>query len=100
MSGGKIIFLLMILSASQAIPVYKLKYFNVLTNTTVTITYPMNAGTALRLVTHVSRAYTVIHLLVVDVACVLFWTQSVCMVPNQNTRNIYHKQMNNGVQRV
>ena len=42
--------------------------------------------------------YTVIHLLVVDVACVLFWTQSVCMVPNQNTRNIYHKQMNNGVQ--
>ena len=41
--------------------------------------------------------YTVIHLLVVDVACVLFWTQSVCMVPNQNTRNIYHKQMNNGV---
>ena len=41
--------------------------------------------------------YTVIHLLVVDVACVLFWTQSVCMVPHQNTRNIYHKQMNNGV---
>ena len=41
--------------------------------------------------------YTVIHLLVVDVACVLFWTQSVCMVPNQNTQNIYHKQMNNGV---
>ena len=41
--------------------------------------------------------YTVIHLLVVDVACVLFWAQSVCMVPNQNTRNIYHKQMNNGV---
>jgi len=43
--------------------------------------------------------YTVIHLLVVDVACVLFWTQSVCMVPHQNTRNIYHKQMNNGVPR-
>ena len=41
--------------------------------------------------------YTVIHLLVVDVACVLFLTQSVCMVPNQNTPNIYHKQMNNGV---
>ena len=41
--------------------------------------------------------YTVIHLLVVDGACVLFWTQSACMVPNQNTRNIYHKQMNNGV---
>ena len=41
--------------------------------------------------------YTVIHLLVVDVGCVLFWTQSVCIVPHQNTRNIYHKQMNNGV---
>ena len=41
--------------------------------------------------------YTVIHLLVVDVACVLFWAQSVCMAPNQNTQNIYHKQMNNGV---
>ena len=41
--------------------------------------------------------YTVIHLLVVDVVCVLFWTQSACMVLNQNTRNIYHKQMNNGV---
>ena len=36
--------------------------------------------------------YTVIHLFVVDVACVLFGAQSVCMVPNQNTRNIYHKQ--------
>ena len=46
---------------------------------------------------HREEDYTVIHLLVVDVACVLFWTQSVCMVPNQNTRNIYHKQMNNGV---
>ena len=33
----------------------------------------------------------------VDVVCVLFWTQSECMVPNHNTRNIYHKQMNNGV---
>ena len=41
--------------------------------------------------------YSVIHLPVVDVMCVLFWTQSVCMVPKQNTRNIYHKQMNNGV---
>ena len=47
--------------------------------------------------TRLVEPYTVIHLLVVDVACVLFWTQSVCMVPNQNTRNIYHKQMNNGV---
>ena len=27
----------------------------------------------------------------------MFWTQSVCIVPHQNTRNIYHKQMNNGV---
>ena len=44
-----------------------------------------------------TNLYTVIHLLVVDVACVLFLTQSACMVPNQNTQNIYHKQMNNGV---
>ena len=49
---------------------------------------------------HAQMTYTVIHLLVVDVACVLFWTQSVCMVPKQNTRNIYHKQMNNGVDRT
>ena len=41
--------------------------------------------------------YSVIHLLVVDVSFVLFGTQSACMVPKQNTRNIYHKQMNNGV---
>ena len=48
---------------------------------------------------HFRGLYTVIHLLVVDVACVLFWTQSVqCMVPHQNTRKIYHKQMNNGVE--
>ena len=45
-----------------------------------------------------SKLYTVIHLLVVDVWCVLFWTQSACMAPQQNTRNLYHKQMNNGVQ--
>ena len=32
--------------------------------------------------------YSVIHLPVVDVMCVLFWTQSVCMVPNENTQNI------------
>ena len=60
MSGEKIIFLLIILSASQAIPVYKLKYFNELTNTSVTITFPMNnevARTALRFVTYVSRDY-------------------------------------------
>ena len=60
MSGGKILFLLMMLSASQAIPVHKLKYFNELTNATVTITFPMNnevARTALRFATYVSRAY-------------------------------------------
>ena len=57
MSEWKIIFLLIILSAPQAVPAYKLTYFNVLTNSTVTITYPMNARTALRFVTHVSRAY-------------------------------------------
>ena len=60
MSGGKIILLLIIISAPQAVPAYKLKYFNALTNTTVTITYPMNtevARTALRFVTHVSRDY-------------------------------------------
>ena len=39
--------------------------------------------------------YSVIHPLVVDVSYVLF--QSACMIPKQNTRNIYHKQMNNGV---
>ena len=44
--------------------------------------------------------YSVIHLLVVDVLCVLFWTQSVCMVPNQNTQNIYHERMKNGVERL
>ena len=41
--------------------------------------------------------YTVIHQLVVDVPCVLFWTQSVCIAPKQNTQNLYHKQMNNRV---
>ena len=41
--------------------------------------------------------YPVIHLLVVDVLCLWFWTQSACIVPKQNTRNIYHKQMNNSV---
>ena len=44
-----------------------------------------------------NKNYTVIHLLVVDVAFVLFCIQSACMVPNQDTPNIYHKQMNNGV---
>ena len=41
--------------------------------------------------------YTVIHLLVVDVSCVLVWDQARWLGPKQNTRNIYHKQMNNGV---
>ena len=61
MSGWKITLLLIILSAPQAVPAYKLKYFNALTNTTVTITYPMNtevARTALRFVTHVYREIT------------------------------------------
>ena len=34
-------------------------------------------------------SYTIIHLLVVDIGCILFWTQPVCMVPNQTTRNFY-----------
>ena len=41
--------------------------------------------------------YTVIHLFVVDVVCVLFWTQSVSMVLKQNPRNIFHKRMKDGV---
>ena len=41
--------------------------------------------------------YTVFHPLVVDVACDLFWTQSVSMVQKQNTRNIYNKRMKDGV---
>ena len=36
--------------------------------------------------------YTVFHPLVVDVACVWFWTQ-------QDTRKIYHKRMKDGVGR-
>ena len=39
--------------------------------------------------------YSITHLLVVDDSCVMLWTQSAFMVPKQNTRNIYHKQMNN-----
>ena len=42
-------------------------------------------------------AYTVYHPLVVDVPCVLFWIQSGCMITKQNTRDIYHKWMINGV---
>ena len=57
MAGTKIIFLLTILLALQAVPAYKLKYFNVLTNDTVTISYPMGtklASAALRFVSDVS----------------------------------------------
>ena len=58
MAGAKIIFLLTILLATQAVPAYKLKYFNVLTNATVTISYPMGtkfASTALRFVSYASK---------------------------------------------
>ena len=41
--------------------------------------------------------YTVIHLLVVDVSCVLVRDHAHWLGPKQNTRNIYHKQMNNDV---
>ena len=40
--------------------------------------------------------YIVINLLLVDIAFVLFCIQSVSMIPNQDTQNIYRKQMNNG----
>merc|ERR1712117_194721 len=43
------------------------------------------------------QVYTVFHLLVVEVLCVLFWTQPVCMVQKQNTWNFYHRQMKDGV---
>ena len=46
MAGARIIFLLAILMAPRAVPAYKLKYFNVLTNATVTISYPMEKGLA------------------------------------------------------
>ena len=45
-------------------------------------------------------AYTVFHPLVVDVACVLSWAQSMSMVQKQNTRNIYHKRMKDGVDNI
>ena len=54
---------------------------------TATLTIVRNSGNI--------HDYSVIHLLVVDVLCVLFWTQSACVATKQNTRNIYHKQMNN-----
>ena len=50
-AGEKIVLVLTILSAPQAVPAYKLVYFNVLTNATVTITYPVKTElthTALR----------------------------------------------------
>ena len=57
MAGAKFIFLLTILLAPQAVPAYKLKYFNVKTNATVTISYPMGTklASALRFVSHVSK---------------------------------------------
>ena len=52
----------------------------------------------MRWVTHYGKCftYTLRYLLVVDVSCVLF-CQSACIVPKKNTPNIYHRQMNNGV---
>ena len=35
------------------------------------------------------RPYTVFHPIVVEFSCVLFLTQPVCMVSNQNTQNLY-----------
>ena len=40
------------------------------------------------------------HPLVWDVSCVMFWTQSACMVPKQNTRNISHKWMGIQVEKL
>ena len=42
--------------------------------------------------------YTVFHSLVVEVSCVLFLTQPACIVQKQNTRNLYHKPMRDGVE--
>ena len=57
MAGANIILLLTILLAPQAVPAYKLKYFNVKTNATVTISYPIGAklASALRFVSDVSK---------------------------------------------
>ena len=41
--------------------------------------------------------YSVVHPLVVDVLCALSWTQSESMVLKQDTQNIYHEQIINGV---
>ena len=60
MAGARIIFLLIILLVPEAVLSYKLKYFNVKTNATVTISYPMGtelASTALRFVTYVSKSH-------------------------------------------
>ena len=45
------------------------------------------------------RIYTLVHPLVVDVWCVLFWDNAHWLDQKQNTPNIYHKQMTDGVQR-
>ena len=41
--------------------------------------------------------YTVFHLLVVEVSCVLFLDHARWLSPKQNTRNFYHKRMKDGV---
>ena len=41
--------------------------------------------------------YSVIHLLVEDVSCVLLWGHARRLGPKQNTPNICHRQMNNSV---
>ena len=47
----------------------------------------------------VRMVYSVIHLLVVDVSCVLFLDHARWLGPKQNTQNIYQKRMNNRVSR-
>ena len=42
-------------------------------------------------------SYSVIHVFVVDVSCGFLWDYACWLGPKQNTRNIYHKQMNNRV---
>ena len=44
--------------------------------------------------------YTIYHPLVVDVSFVLFWDYACWLGPKQNTQNIYHKRMKDGVAKV
>ena len=46
-------------------------------------------GTLIRLLIIWLIINTFFHLLVVEVSCVLFLTQPVCIVPNQDTQNLY-----------